>query len=209
MIIRKKLATENTVNNRKENTNDYKRAKLETKIIMCFDSNRKFLNFRKLWTLDGSERRKCSTLTSVRSAIENETAKNVEYFLISVGTNDIDTKDPKTIYNEYVEIINLLRRKYSGIKIIISGLPPRKYNKDKEVIELNKLLRNLGNYNNFIFLVDHSNLRDDTYSMFYDDKNIHKSSISRFAGNIKRALRKAYGQPEPPKRGAIVKQTQP
>ena len=100
---------------------------------MCFDSNRKFINFRKLWTLKGSKRRRTSTLDSVKMAVERENATNVKYFLISVGTNDIDNKEPNAILEQYIEIVDLLRRKYPGIKIIINQLPPRKTNYDDKV----------------------------------------------------------------------------
>ena len=186
-------------------TNYHKKDKnADKQIIMCFDSNRKFINFRKLWTLNGSERRRCSTLSSVKSVIEKETSDNVEYFLISVGTNDTDTKDPETIRNEYESIINLLQEKYPGIKIIVSEVTPRKYNKDNEVVILNKLLGDMCKHNDSLFLVDHSNFRNDTtYSYMFDDKHIHKRAIWQFAGNIKRALRKAYGLPEPQRDGNV------
>ena len=41
-------------------------------------------------------------------------------------------------------------------------------------------------------MVDHSNLRDPSFSKFRDVKHIKKDDIKDFAGNIKKALREAY-----------------
>ena len=76
----------------------------------------------------------------MKSAIERENATDVKYFLISVGTNDIDTKEPTDIITEYTDIVDLLRRKYPGIKIIINELPPRKEQYDDKVTHMSRLL---------------------------------------------------------------------
>ena len=183
-------------NNNNNNTNNTNR-NTDTDIIMCFDSNRKFINFRKLWTLKGTKRRKSGNLASVKMAVEREKATNVKYFLISVGTNDIDEKEPDAILHEYVEIVDCLRRKYPGIKVIINQLPPRKTNNDEKVQAVNMLLADLCDHNDFLYLVNQDRLRNDIDRNMYDDKHIHRRAFYIFAGNIKRTLRKAYGIPEP------------
>ena len=195
--------------NNRANTNDRKGVDFEsrssrdrpptkqTNIIMCMDSNRKFINFRKLWTLDGSKRLRTSTLKTVKTFIHNEKSSDVKYFFISVGTNDIDTKDPEVILDEYIEIVDLLRAKYPGIQIIVNELPPRKVNHDDKTQSMNVLLRELGRVNDFIHIASQENLRDDIDKSMFDDKHVHRRVVGLFAGNIKRALRKAYGHPEP------------
>ena len=170
---------------------------------MCIDSNRKFINFRKLWTLKGTKRRRSGNLASVKMAIEREKATNVKYFLISVGTNDIDEKDPSSILDEYVEIVELLRRKYPAISIIINQLPPRKLRHDDKVQAMNQLLTEMCHGKDFLYLVNQDGLRSDVDRNMYDDKHIHRRAVYIFAGNIKRTLRKAYGIPEPQRDDAI------
>ena len=133
----------------------------------------------------------------MKSAIERENATDVKYFLISVGTNDIDTKEPTDIITEYTDIVDLLRRKYPGIKIIINELPPRKEQYDDKVTHMNRLLGDLCWQNDFLSLVDQSKLRENIETTMYDDIHVHMRSFYLYAGNIKRALRKAYGRPEP------------
>ena len=126
------------------------------------------------------------------------------HFLISVGTNDIDLKDPEEILAEYVEIIELLRKKYPGIKITISELPPRKDNCDDKVRKLNGLLGDLCERSEYLFLAIQAKLRENIDRNMFDDKHIHRRAIHIFAGNIKRTLRKAYGLPEPVRSSVVT-----
>ena len=193
----------NNNSNHNSNNNTNNRNSNDVDIIMCIDSNRKFINFRKLWTLKGTKRRRSGNLASVKMAIEREKATNVKYFLISVGTNDIDEKDPSSILDEYVEIVELLRRKYPAISIIINQLPPRKLRHDDKVQAMNQLLTEMCHGKDFLYLVNQDGLRSDVDRNMYDDKHIHRRAVYIFAGNIKRTLRKAYGIPEPQRDDAI------
>ena len=114
--------------------------------------------------------------------------------------NDIDTHKPDNIAEEYKDIISLLKEKYPEIKIIASEITPRNDDKDKDVITFDKLLGDICKSMENMYLVDHSNIRDSTYSLLFDDRHIHKKAIRLFVSNIKKGLRKAYGQPDPPKR---------
>ena len=69
-------------------------------ILFCFDSNRKFINFRKLWTLKGSKRIRCSTITSLNKILSETNIKKLNYILISSGCNDLDTKEPGQLIEE-------------------------------------------------------------------------------------------------------------
>ena len=95
------------------------------------------------------------------------------------------------------EICTQLKNKYPNITIILSELPPRKLQRDAEVLEVNRLLQLFCSKYDHVHLIEQANLRNETYSMMYDDKHIHKRFVHLYAGNIKRALRKAYGRPEP------------
>ena len=74
----------------------------------------------------------------------------------------------------------------------MNKITPRKDEKDKSVIECNNLLVSLYEKEPYVFLVDHDNLRDENYSMYFDNKHIHRRAIPLFAANIKKSLRKAY-----------------
>ena len=62
---------------------------------------------------------------------------------------------------------------------------------------MNRLLRAHCEEDDSLSLVTQEKLRDNIDRNMYDDKHIHRRAVSTYAGNIKRALRKAYGLPEP------------
>ena len=162
----------------------------DIEIVMCFDSNRKFIDFKKLWTLMGSLRKNCSRIRDVVHLVENvEKDTDIKRILISTGVNDLDYSLPEEVAAEFGNVINVLREKFPQIIIILSELTPRKDELDNAVIPCNELLKQLVGRYEHIFFINHSNMRDSSYSLFYDEKHIHKRAIPKFAANIKRVLR--------------------
>ena len=112
--------------------------------------------------------------------------------MINTGINDTDDKCAEEIIEEFKNTIHLLKTKYDGIKIIISVITPRKDDKDKVVIECNRILSSICKDESNVYLISHDNLRDDTYSNLYDTKHIHYRAVGLFVTNIKQEMRKAY-----------------
>lgn len=73
--------------------------------------------------------------------------------------------------------------------IILSEITPRRNQKDVDVKRCNELRVK----KDYITLAYHSNLRNDRWSHYDDDKHISKYAVAIFAANLKRALRKAHG----------------
>ena len=86
------------------------------------DSNRRFINYRKLWTLDKSERKPC--LHDIRQLLNDTDITTLYHILINIGTNDIE-KSPNQVQEEIIEIIDILKNKYPGIKIVMCEITPR------------------------------------------------------------------------------------
>ena len=63
------------------------------------------------------------------------------------------------------------------------------------MIKYNELLQTLASSNEDITLVKHGNLRDPGWTFFAknDKKHIAKEKMGRYAGNIIKALKSAYG----------------
>ena len=166
----------------------------ETELLICMDSNRRFIDYRKLWTLKGSQRWACGNLFELREKVEKEEKiKNVKYMLINVGVNDLDQKSGENVFDELKNTINIIRNKYEGIKIMLSEITPRRDEKDAEVKICNDLITDWANTQQYIYLARHNNLRDPEWTMFFDTKHIHRLAVPRFAANLKRVLREAYG----------------
>ena len=164
-------------------------------IIMCMDSNGKHLIRRKLWDLDGTEHRKCYTLEEVENVANNtENYKNLKYFLISVGCNDLDRNDPETVFDKIRGIVSRLLEIHPHMKIIIGEITPRMDEKDDLVVTANELINRFAESNEKLYVIKNSNLRDPYFFYRGDSKHIRKKCIGRFAANIKYTLRVAYGR---------------
>ena len=116
----------------------------------------------------------------------------LHHILINIGTNDIETKTANQVYKEITEIIDILKSKYPGIKIIICEVTPRADEKDDDVIICNRMLNEYAPRVDNLFIVNHSNLRDENYSLFSDTKHVKERCIPKLAKNIKIGLRQAY-----------------
>ena len=167
----------------------------KTKLIMCMDSNSKFLDQRKLWDLDGTQYRRCYTLAQVKVVLNRDVKyTNLKYFLISVGCNDLDYGEAAQVFADMKEIVLNLQQAYPGIKIIIGEITPRMDDRDEVVKDINFLIQQFGKSSENVFVIDNSNLRNKKFFYAGDSKHIRKDCIGRFAANIKHTLRVAYGR---------------
>ena len=175
------------------NTRENKReSKSEVDIMMFFDSNGKYIDRKKLWKLNDSVYVRSGQLNDISKYIDETNTAKSEYVLINVGCNDLDMKDHRQVFNEMSLLIQKIRNKYKGIKLIISEITPRKDERDNEVKRFNGLLLDYANDHNDITIAFHHNLRDTNWSMFSDAKHIHANKIAKYAANIIKALKKAY-----------------
>ena len=164
----------------------------ETELIAMMDSNIKFINFRKLWTINKTKWKRCGNLNEVSETLTDTNYRGLKYILINVGVNDLDENNGVSIFNRLNEIIVNVQHQYWDLKIILAEITPRKDDRDGEVIQCNKLINEFARTHSNIYVASHGNLRDEKYTFLHDEKHIKKNCIGRFAANLKRALRKAY-----------------
>ena len=190
------LVSNSTVNNgennpqsniRAPNNTSHIQSKKDVELLIFIDSNRKHIDWRKFWKINGSEKCFCGNLWNIREKIEKE----------NVGVNDLDRQDANEVFQQLVQIINIIRQKFVNTKITLSEITPRMDDRDQEVKKCNILINQFGEENDYIFIARHSNLRDLHGTMFDDDKHITINAVPRFVSNIKRALEKAYGIVKP------------
>ena len=169
----------------------------EIDLLICKDSNFRHIDYRKLWTIKNSERRSCSNLKDVGKLINDTDITTLHHILISTGVNDLDEASGIELFNTFSRLINQLKTKYPGIKIIMCEITPHDDERDEEVLKCNRMINSCVSSQANIYVAYHSNLRDDTFSLFRDNKHIKESKIAKFASNIKRAMRTAYGIIDP------------
>ena len=165
-----------------------------TELLFIIDSNARYLNFRKLWTMKGTEIFRCGTMFDVYNSLKavDKEYTNLKYFFLSIGTNDLEVKTPHELFTNINTLIRKLNEIYPNLKFIISEVTPRMDHIDERVKEANVLLHQYAQGHDNIFLVKNKNLRNPDY-FFPDGKHLKHEIIPRFANNIKRGLRAAYG----------------
>ena len=158
------------------------------------DSNSNHINFRKLWSVRNTERKKIYRLDQLQNYIQNSDIQILHYILIQVGVNDLDRNNAPEVFNDLRNNIQFIKHKYPDIKIILCEITPRNDSRDGEVLECNRLIHDFVECDDNIFLANHSNLRENNYAMLHDVKHVSKRKMGTYVVNIKRALYAAHGK---------------
>ena len=78
------------------------------------------------------------------------------------------------MFNNICNIIYQIKTKYPDINIVICEITSHKDNRDEEVIMCNRMLNTYAQSQQRIHMAHHSNLRDETYSLFRDRQQAYK-----------------------------------
>ena len=170
-----------------------------TELIFIIDSNARYIDFRRLWTLKTTEIVRCGNMQDVYQYWSRNKKKysKLKYFFMSVGTNDLVHRTPHQLFTNIRDLAAKLQETFQGIKIILSEVTPRMDQVDKRVEEVNRLLHQFVQDKADFYIIRNSNLRNPGF--YTDDVHLNHSITPRFASNIKRALRAAHGIKEPEK----------
>ena len=126
----------------------------------------------------------------------HKTYNKLKYFFLSVGCNDLVHHTPHQLFTNIHRLVDKLKESFPGIKMILSEVTPRMDSIDKRVEEVNVLLTQYIEGKNDLFLTRNSNLRNRDF-FTADGVHLNHTITPRFANNIKRALRAAYGIQRP------------
>ena len=66
--------------------------------------------------------------------------RSVEYILLIVGVNDIDTKSAEEVHEQAKKVVELIKVRYGNPKIVFAELTPRHDERDSIVIDCNTLI---------------------------------------------------------------------
>lgn len=164
---------------------------INAQLVMCFDSNQKYINFQKLWIKTGTKIIPCMNWNEVND-ITTTPFPNLDYFFTSVGVHDVDTHEGDEVFTKIIRVISTLKGLYPKIKMIVSEITPRMDALDTRVKAINTLLNQFCDRIDNVYIVSHSNLRNPLY--FEDAKHIKRDYVPIFASNIKKTLFKAYSR---------------
>ena len=178
----------------REDANDIQVEDDSTELVFMIDSNARYIDFRRLWTLKTTEIVRCGNMVDVYKFWNNNQKKynKLKYFFMSIGCNDLVTNTPHQLFTNIHTLVDRLRASFPGIKIIISEVTPRMDAVDGRVQEANKLINQYVEGSQDLFVTKNNNLRNPDFFL-EDGIHLNHTIIPRFASNIKRALRAAYG----------------
>ena len=88
-----------------------------TELIMIMDSNSRFIDFRRLWTVNKTKTKRCGNLYEVNNFINQNTIyNNLKYIFINVGVNDIDDNSGTAVFNMINELLETLNKNTLTLK---------------------------------------------------------------------------------------------
>ena len=135
--------------------------------------------------------KRCATLHKVAEEMKTLEHTCIQHLLISVGTNDLDTKTYDQVLGEMDILLAEIRLKHQGIKFIINELLPRNDNRNDEVDKFNHHLKEYSNTQPDITVATQENMRNR--SLLSDIKHLQEVHIPKYAKNIINGLLRSYG----------------
>ena len=159
--------------------------------VMLCDSNRRYLDTKKLLPKSSSKIIACSTTGKAIDIMNNPRFTINKGLIINTGVNDIDHMSTEDVIHSQVNLINTATGSFPGKKIILSSITPRNDSLDHKVKaanqEIHEQIKDIPN----VFHVSNGNLRDDRF--YHDTKHLNKRfGIPALAKNIKKEIRNAF-----------------
>ena len=159
--------------------------------VMLCDSNRRYLDTKKLLPKSSSKIIACSTTGKAIDIMNNPRFTINKGLIINTGVNDIDHMSTEDVIQSQVNLIKTATGLFPGKKIILSSITPRNDSLDHKVKasnqEIHEQIKDIPN----VFHVGNGNLRDDRF--YHDTKHLSKRfGIPALARNIKKEIRNAF-----------------
>ena len=187
----KSLLSNGYVREKSRQTNNSSGKYKYERIDMYMDSNRMHIIPHKLWKNINIV--PCGTLADLHAKINNIQRNKGKYVAMSVGVNDIDVRSGKEVFSKFKQIVEDIWCKSPHIKIIMNEITPRNADRGHEGTVCNDLLKQYSITHDKLFLATQRNMRNDEWSLYDDIKHISKHGTAKFASNMKRAFRQAFG----------------
>ena len=171
-----------------------KQKRINSKIIVLTDSNRKFIDKNKLFPNEKALILACPTIERGREILQQTKFVDQHTIIIHTGVNDLENCSPQEVSNKFCELLLSYKTTYPTVKIIASSITPRKDQLNTAVKRANELIHNELKKDQMkdIILIDNSNL--DKQELLFDAKHLNrKNGVKILASNIKRTLRLQAG----------------
>lgn len=159
-------------------------------VFIC-DSNRKFLDMKKLFPGRSYKLIPCGSLDKAIQIIKSPRFAVSKALLIHVGVNDLEHFTVEEIAEKQTELLSISKSAFPDKTIIISGLTPRMDELGSNISQINSLFFKKISDSQEMRLVNHENLNDEQY--FYDAKHLNRSrGVPLFAKNLKQEIKALF-----------------
>ena len=159
--------------------------------VMLCDSNRRYLDTKKLLPKSSSKIIACSTTGKAIDIMNNPRFTINKGLIINTGVNDIDHMSTEDVIQSQVNLIKTATGLFPGKKIILSSITPRNDSLDHKVKAANQEIHEQIKDTPNVFHVCNGNLRDDRF--YHDTKHLSKRfGIPALARNIKKEIRNSF-----------------
>ena len=177
-------------------------ASMETELLICMDSNSKYLKREKIWNPRTTTWKHTANINEAAKVISN-CATAPKCFLIQTGVNDTDSKAGHLVASELIALIRKIRHKFGDVRIVLSEITPRNDRGDSVVMEANAIIKQQLANDKCTFLVNYDRIRSGSaadYLALFDDngndeRHFSPHSIRRLAARLKGGLRWAFEIP--------------
>ena len=148
----------------------------ETDFLLIMDSNRKFIDFRKLLKSENIKVIPCGNISKAEE-IDTQKFNCPKNIILHVGVNDVDVMFPEILVDRLTKVASWYKRIFPSSNVFISGITPRKGSTQASVAAVNSLLIN-NVRNSEIHYISHNNLNP---SHLHDDRNLRRNKLQNEA----------------------------
>ena len=177
--------------NGKVETTPLTKIKKDDKLTVLMDSNRKFIDFKKLFKAKEVEVIPCGSTEAANNILESRSIQSDE-ILVHVGTNDLETKEPNLVAKEIAKLAKKLKE---NCKVYISEITTRNDYLKKNVDITNALLKKELHkeiQENTITLIDHVNI--NSHKSLHDRKHLNKDRKGGVLSGVEQLCLDFYNQ---------------
>ena len=151
------------------------RTRVKCDIVILIDSNRRFINKKRLSPNQKVYMLPCGSINQVKKILSDLVFFGQHTLVLHFGVNDFETMSPQESCKSMRNVLLLCKEKFKTEKVIVSGITPRKDELNSEVKLANQSIMNEISKEPFkdIIYVENSNLQDDP-SLLHDKKEWRK-----------------------------------
>ena len=174
---------------------EHRGQKFKTDVVILMDSNRRFIDKKRLKTRKGQEKIsiiRCGTAEQATNIATDPLFEDPKVILMFTGTNDIETCSAVEVHNNLTTAATMFTDKFPACHIAISGVV-RNDDDNHKCRELNSMLAQSSSSADHVFKYLPVDQLEDS-SLFFDKKHFKRGEgVKRLAVHLKSGMMNGLG----------------